>query len=302
MKKFALALSGLAAISAAPAVAETTYLSFSLDYSQLNIENEKFTSKFKQTSAAAAFERTSGKFTYGGELKTIRNSVDYGRGSDDWSFNGASAYLGYDVTSAITVFASASIFDDYEELRTLTAGAEYTSGAYTFGAAYSTNEYEGGYDFDTKYLYVEYNANDLSAYGAVMFDVEDELYFVGVSRDVEAYQVDLDVVHSDFLDIYALSGSYNIRDNLRLNGAATRYDFGFGPQVTELSLGAGYMVGENVWIDASYELSDDDRDSFSGFGLKVSYEIGKPGVRAADRVATPMDFYELFPSFFYGPT
>lgn len=286
MKNFALALSGLAAISAAPAFAETTYLSFGLGYSELSIDDETLAT----TSGFAAFERTTGKLTYGGELSGSKLSDD----DDETNISEVSAYLGYDVTSAITVFVGASSLEiDGSELTTLNAGAEYTSGAFTFGAAYFTGDADDA-DFDGGQVYAEYNANDLSAYVAVMFDDEDEIYFAGVSRDVDAYEVDLDATFMDGVDIYKLSGSYNIRDNVRLNASVDLFNM-TGDDLNQTSFGAGYMVTDDIWIDASYDTIEVNGESIDGFGLKVSFETGKETLRAADRVTTVYDVLSSVP-------
>lgn len=286
MKNFALALSGLAAISAAPAFAETTYLSFDLGYSELSTGDETLAT----TTGSAAFERTSGKLTYGGELTGSKLSND----DNETNISEVSAYLGYDVTSAVTVFAGASALEiDGSDLTTLNAGAEYTAGAFTFGAAYITSEVEGE-DSDGGQVYAEYNANDLSAYVAVMFDDEDEIYFAGVSRDVDAYEVDLDATFMDGIDIYELSGSYNIRDNVRLNASVDLFDV-TGDDLTQTSVGAGYMVADDIWIDASYDTIELDGESIDGFGLKMSFEMGKSSLRAADRVTSVYDVLSSVP-------
>ncbi|MBU2866293.1 hypothetical protein [Pacificibacter marinus] len=287
MKNIALALTGLAAISAAPAFAETTYLSFDLGYSELSEGGDTL----ENLSGAAAFEGKSGKFTYGAELSGAKFSI----GGGDLNISEISAILGYDITSAITVFAGASVFEiEDEEFTSLTAGAEYALGDLTFGAAYTNTEVDG-FESDGGQAYVDYDTAALDAYFGVAFgDDMDDIYFAGLSRDVAAYEVEFDAIVVDELNVYTLSGSYNIRDNIRLNASVDYFD-AYGDDLTQASIGAGYMVADNIWVDASYNSLEIDGDSVDGFGLAVSFETGDRGLRASERVMTAYDYLSTLP-------
>jgi predicted porin len=289
MKKIALTLTSLAAISAAPAFAETTYLSFDLGYSELSEGGETL----ETLRGSAAFEGKSGKFTYGAELSGTQYTLSGG----ELNISEISAILGYDVTSAITVFAGASVFEiEGEDVTSLTAGAEYAMGDLTFGAAYISTETDG-YETDGGQVYVDYDTDVLGAYAAVAFgdDMED-VYFVGLSRDVATYEVNLDAIMLDELNVYMLSGSYNVRQNIRVNASVDFFDID-GDDITQTSFGAGYMVSDDIWVDVSYDTLEVDGESVDGFGLKVSYETGKRGLRASERVTTSADYLSALPLF-----
>lgn len=294
MKNIALALTGLAAVSAAPAFAETTYLSFDLGYSELSEGGDTL----ETLSGAAAFEGKSGKFTYGAELSGTKYTVD----SNDLDISDISAILGYDITPAITVFAGANVFEiEDEKITSLTAGAEYAMGDLTFGAAYTNTDVDG-FEYDGGQVYVDYNTDALGAYLAVSFgDDMEEVYFAGLSRDVTAYEVDFDAMMTEDLNVYMLSGSYNIRENIRLNGSVDFFDY-YGEDLTQASIGAGYMVADNIWVDLSYDKLEADGVSIDGFGLEVSFETGTRGLRAADRITTTYDYLSKMPVFFFAPT
>lgn len=289
MKNIALALTGLAAISAAPAFAETTYLSFDLGYSQVSEGGDTLDT----LSGSAAFEGKSGKFTYGAELSGTKFSID----GDELNVSELSAILGYDITSAITAFVGGNVFEVAgEEVTSFTAGAEYAFGDFTVGAAYITTEVD---DFETDggQVYVDYDTDTLGAYVTVAFgdDMED-VYFAGLSRDVAAYDIDFDAMMTEDLNVYMVSGSYNIRENIRLNGSVDFFDID-GEDVTLASIGAGYMVADNIWVDASYDTIEAYDETIDGFGLKLSYETGTRGLRASDRIMTSADYLSALPLF-----
>lgn len=289
MKTIALALTGLAAISAAPALAETTYLSFGLDYSELSEGGETL----KTTTGTAAFEGKVNQFTYGAEWVVQKNTLD----GDSVSVSEISAILGYDITSEITAFVGASGFDfEGVDVTSLTAGAEYTRGEFTVGAAYITSESEG-LETDGGQVYVEFDTSILDAYLGVAFgDDMDEIYFAGLSRTGHAYDVEIDFIGFDDFDAYKMSGSYNILADVRLNAAA-EYLVAGSDDVTAFSVGAGYMVADDVWLDASYENLDVNGLSVDGFGVTLSYETGGRGLRASERLTTGYDYFDALPLF-----
>ena len=289
MKTIALALTGLAAISAAPALAETTYLSFGLDYSELSDAGETL----KTTTGKAAFEGKVNQFTYGAEFVAQKNTLD----GDSLSISEISAILGYDITSGITAFVGASVFEiEGVDVTSLTAGAEYTRGDFTVGAAYITSESEG-VDADGGQVYVEFDTSVLDAYLGVAFgDDMDEIYFAGLSRTGHAYEVELDVIGFGDFDVYKMSGSYNVLADVRLNAAVEHLVVGSN-DVTAFSAGAGYMVADDVWLDASYETFDVDGVSVDGFGVTLSYETGGRRLRASERLTTGYDYIDALPLF-----
>jgi hypothetical protein len=292
MKNIALALTSVAAISAAPALAETTYLSFDLGYSELSDGGVSLDT----LSGAAAYEGKSGKFTYGGEV----TGTQYTLAGSELNMSEISLSLGYDITSAITVFAGASIFEvEDDDITSLTVGAEYAMGDLTFGAAYTNTEFDS-FESDGSQFYVDYDTDAFGAYAAVAFaEDEEESYFVGLSRDVATYEVNLDAMILEGMDVYKLSGSYNILENIRLVGSVDYVDFS-GSDYTESSIGAGYMVADNIWVDATYISSDAYGDTIDGFGLNVSFETGTRGLRAADRIVTTSDYFGSLA--FFGPS
>ncbi|RPE71488.1 porin-like protein [Pacificibacter maritimus] len=289
MKNIAIALTSLAAISAAPAFAETTYLSFDLGYSELSEGGETL----ETLSGAAAFEGKTGKFTYGAELAGTEIKI----GGDEANVSEISAILGYDITPAITAFVGASSVEfDTEEATYYTAGAEYAFGDFTVGAAYITTEVDD-IDTDGGQAYVDYDTAALDAYFGVAFaEDEDEIYFAGLSRDVDTYEVDFDTIIVEDLNVYTLSGSYNVRENIRVNASVDYFDID-GEDLTQASIGAGYMVADDIWVDASYNTLEIDGENVDGFGLAVSFETGDRGLRASERVMTAYDVLAAVPVF-----
>lgn len=221
------------------------------------------------------FESTYDRLTFGLEGYIDRYELD---GYKEKSEYGA-AYLGFDITEDFTVTAGAAAMDllglSDETNEAYVLGAEYAYNYYTFGIA---NIWTEIVDEDTEALiaFADYDNRIYSAYLQVMSVEDYEFYFIGTEYDNYVIDAQLDIAYQDDLDIQTavLSGSYQFADNFRASGSLGVYSVE-DLDLTEASIGAGYRLFGETWIDAGYTYGAESGDKlYDALSIAVTFEFG----------------------------
>ncbi|WP_417248823.1 hypothetical protein [Celeribacter sp.] len=289
MSRTTLFVASLLVSAPAAAFAETTYLSFGASYNTFSAGS--FSANV--TRLDAAYEGQIDKLTY----DVVVSSNRYKEGSSDHTFSSLDLLLGYDVSDALTILGGVSVSNPYDDdTVTLSIGAEYATGPWTYGGIVSSTRVDGD-SSELGELYVDYNSGPFEAYASVLvnFDEErDTFYRAGVAYENDAFDTSLDAVMGDDYSIIEAAGKYNINTNFRLFGSVGAFLLE-DENIYETRIGAGYMVSDNLWIDGFYNRMSGDLETGDGFGIMVSYEFGSRRLRAADRLTTYSEIANKFP-------
>ena len=293
MKTITIALPALM-LSAAPLLAETNYMSGALSYDRWSADG----GSLSQTNGTLGYEGTNGKLTYGLELDVTRISS----GGPNTSLIQGTISAGYAFTQNFTLLGSYSRsgFSDgpSDDLETFMIGGEYRLNDYTFGLAASRFSFDGG-STDFAQAFAEYSKGEYTAYASVVrvVDEDETIFEVGFERETEQYEVSLDYMRFDGFNNVSLSGKYNVRPNMRVLAGVNWLDF--GPEdITQIDLGAGYMISQDTWFDVSVGRLDMGTGHINQVSMSLTFETGKRRLRTTERAFGPYDLYDGLPLFF----
>ncbi|WP_417242765.1 hypothetical protein [Celeribacter sp.] len=279
---------GLLALSTAPALAEQTYLDMSASYTSSDLDGDTL----DQYKGHVATELTFGKLTLSGELNGSQLSVD----DSDIGVTDFRVLLGYDVTSAFTAFVGTNQTDlEGEKISNTLIGAEFGMNNYAFGFAYADLEIDNT-SSDAWQIYADYNTDAYGAYASVVRIEDENFYLAGFERDTSLYDASLDYTSFEDVSLADLNASYYLRPDMRLNGTLGYYDID-NSNITNVGIGAGYQVADNVWLDLNASQLKGEGDTMNSVSLTLSTEIGAPRLRASERIYS---FYDLYENLYIG--
>lgn len=253
------------------------------------------------TALCFAATSASAELTYGSAFAKVHNFDGNGGSNDLATYNGAIEYrydnlifsgevgkidsdggdfdfadfgLGYTLQNGVTIGLDYSGFDlEGEDADIVSAYAMYSFGAYTLGlSAGDSSDLE-----DTAYSI--FGAWDVSSDGTVGADIirldGETLIAAYATYDLDRYSLDADVFSSDGLDVFALSGGYDLGNNFAVIGSLSIADLD-GDDLKALSVGAQYEFAPGANVELAVGRIDvDGGDNVDRLSLGVNYEFGK---------------------------
>lgn len=253
------------------------------------------------TALCFAATSASAELTYGSAFAKVHNFDGNGGSNDLATYNGAIEYrydnlvfsgevgkidsdggdfdfadfgLGYTLYNGVTIGLDYSGFDlEGEDADIVSAYAMYSFGAYTLGlSAGESSDLE-----DTAYSI--FGAWDVSSDGTVGADIirldGETLIAAYATYDLDRYSLDADVFSSDGLDVFALSGGYDLGNNFAVIGSLSIADLD-GDDLKALSVGAQYEFAPGANVELAVGRIDvDGGDNVDRLSLGVNYEFGK---------------------------
>lgn len=217
----------------------------------------------------AGIEYRANSFTFSGDIGRIDAGGD-GEGSLDFGSIG----VGYTLQNDVTLGLDYSAFGvDDDDTNIISAYAMYSFGAYTVGLSAGDSS-----DLDDT-AYTLFGAWDVSEHGTVGVDVLRLDGETGISAyadyDLERYSVKADAFKLDTLRVFAVSGAYEVANNISAIGSLAAADED-GDGVTAFSVGAQYEFtpGANVEF-ALGRINVDGGDNINRMTVGLNYEFGK---------------------------
>jgi hypothetical protein len=248
--------------AATGAAAELTYGSAFANHH--NFENDNGNVDLTTLGGAAEFRLN--EFTISGEINRIDG------GGDELDFG--SVGVGYALGNGVTLGA------DYSRLSLAGVNADVLSGYayYTFGT-YTLGLSAGDSSDLSDTTYSLFGAWDVSPDGTVGADiirVEGETLLAAYATyDLGIYSLQADAILQDQVDLFAISGSYDLGNNFSVIGSLSSVDLD-GDGLTAYSIGGAYefLPGAKVEL-AVARLDADVGDNVDRLTLGVNYEFGK---------------------------
>ncbi|WP_417271040.1 porin [Celeribacter sp.] len=223
--------------------------------------------------------------SYGGSVEAAVNNFVFGAGfggvsldEGDVDLTSFSLDAAYEFVPGAFVFgryryAEVSVGGGSADTNSWSLGAEYTTGAVSFGLSYNDLD-----DVDEA-LYSGFINYAIDASTDVYFTglrIDGEsVFLLGTSRETDTYSVDAGYGwYEDDVDLLSVSMSYNVMPNVRLTGDIAHLSIG-GADADYWGIGAGYKVAQNVWLDAAYGQVDAMGDDLDVFSVGIKFDLGK---------------------------
>lgn len=206
------------------------------------------------------------QFTISGEI----NRIDGDGGALDFGSIG----VGYALPNGVTLGLDYSGLDiDIANIEVLSGYAFYTFGSYTLGLS------AGDSSDLSDTTYSVFGAWDVSPSGTVGADVirveGDTLLAAYAVYDLESYSLQADAIVQDDVELFAISGSYDLGNNFSLLGSLSSVDLD-GDGLTAISFGGAYEFVPGAKVELAVgRLNLDGADNVDRLSLGVNYEFGK---------------------------
>ncbi len=250
------------------------YLSYGAGFSQLTLEGNDL----DLFGTGAALDYRNGDFLVNGAFALNRISAD----GDDATLTSFDVRAGYYVTPQIAVFGGITYFDfdDDDSLTTYNLGAEYTSGPFTVALSYDDSE-EENYDATTS-LYGSYQVTEAFEVAFGYSDTDgDNTVVLGFDYDDDVIEAVGTITESDGETLVGLAGNYDFGNSIRALASYASID----GDVDAFSIGAGYEVSQDMWIDVSVGQITDGGDTIDTIGFALTFETGRESL-LIDRAQT----------------
>lgn len=217
--------------------------------------------------------------TFGGAIEYRYNNLTFsgevGRiDSDAADFDFADLGVGYALQNGVTIGLDYSSFEvEDDDTSIISAYAMYTFGAYTLGlSAGDSSDLD-----DTAYsVFGAWDVSDSGTVGADILRVDGETVIAAYAAyDLDRYSLEAEALSFDVLDVYSLSGSYDLGNNISVIGAVSVADQD-GDDFTAFSVGAQYEFAPGANVELAVGRIDvDGGDNIDRLTLGLNYEFGK---------------------------
>jgi len=279
-----LSLSTIALLSASAATAQgVEYLSYGAGYTNLS---DGDTSANIYALYGAVDYRVNNAFISGG-LGYTRLSDSF----DDFGITNITARGGYFVAPQAVIYGGINYFDadDVDSFTSYDIGAEYSFASATVGLNYDDSN-EAGYE-STVTVYASYRMNETLEAGLFYSD-NDFGSTTSLGMDYDDGTFDVAAVLSDFEGetIFGIDASYAFGNDFRASGGYVDLD-GF---IDILSVGAGYEVSSDMWVDLEFGRASDGVDDIDVISLALTYELGRETLLIDRAQSTQTDALGVF--------
>lgn len=218
-------------------------------------------------SAGAAGEYQAGNFLFNGGLSIDRLSGG-GNSADITQISARVTYL----ISPNTAFYGGLDYADIEGVSDATVyglGAEYNANGFGVGINYSDPDVNGAEA--TTAIYAGYAvSDDLELFAAYSSTDGEGVPTIGLEFENETYDVAAVYSSNDGIYIFSATGFYDFGNQFRVSGGYTELN----GEVDLMSVGGGYEVSNDLWIDASYGQASGGGESIDVIGLSIVYDFG----------------------------
>jgi hypothetical protein len=269
---FSASLCALAPLSAAAEGIE--HLSYGATYTNLSLDGN--TSDVLASGVSIDYRQDD--FLLSGSLGLSALSAN-----DDIAITDISARLGHFVMPQLVLYSGINSTNpsDASSLTKYIIGAEYTSGSVTFGLHYDDSS-EGGYN-ETVIAYGSYKIGDSLEIGLSLLDTNGTTSTTILGEyDTGSYSIAAVFSEADGDELFGVNGSYEFADNYRAQASYSNFNVvSVGSvKVDDFTVGIGYEVSENLWVDLNVgQMSDDSVDDSNSVIEKISlgltYKLGK---------------------------
>ena len=258
-------LSIIAMIAASGAAAQgVEYLSYGASYTNLSVDG-----------GSADIFSLGGSIDYRVNNAFVGGTFAYTDLSGDGGsigVTGISARGGYFVAPQAVIYGGLNYIDtsDTSSFSTYNVGGEYAIGAVTLGVNYDDSD-EAGY-VETTSIYASYQVSTALEIAAGFSDAgSDTLTQIGVDYDDDTY--DIAALYADYegVSLFGIDASYDLGNRFRVSGGYVNLD----GEADMFSLGGGYEVSNDMWVDVEFGRADFDGDDLDTIGIAFTYEMGR---------------------------
>lgn len=261
LRKLLLTTTLLGAASAASA--ELTYATAFAKYHDLDVDNTGATD-VKTFGGGAEYRYRN--MTFSGEL----GRVDV----EDLDLDFASIGLGYTLANGVTLGLDHAEFDLLgDDAGVTSVYAMYDFAAYTLGLSIGEAS-----EFDDT-VYSVFGAWEVTVGGRVGLDVvhiDDETLFAGYADyDLNQYSVQADLITTDGLDLFGMSGKYRLANGFSVIGSLGAFDLD-GTDGNAFNIGGQYEFAPGANVELAVGRIDiDGAENVDQATFGVSYEMGR---------------------------
>jgi hypothetical protein len=202
---------------------------------------------------------------------------------DDASRSSIRVTGGYFIMPELAVYGSINKLDNgNNDPTSYNLGVEYTFGPATAGLNYSDSS--DGRVSGSASVYLGYQVTDALEAGIIYSD-NDGASDTALTIDYGDGALDVDAIFDAFDDgqnLLGVDASYALGNGLRITGAYLEVD----EYTKTMTVGGGYEVSENTWLDFAYGKSDfDDAVDLDVLSVALTFETGRETL-LANRVQT----------------
>jgi len=198
--------------------------------------------------------------------------TDLSGDGDDFGVTGISARAGYFVVPQAVIYGGLNYVDTSEtsSFSTYNIGAEYMIGAVTLGVNYDDSD-ESGYIESTS-IYAGYQVGDALEIAAGFTDTDGDTFTqVGLEYDDGTYDVAAVFADLEGTTLFGVDASYDFGNRFRVLGGYLDFD----GEADLFTMGGGYEVSNDMWVDLEFGRADLDGVDFDTIGVAFTYEMGR---------------------------
>lgn len=260
---------------------EVTYLSYGAGYE----DTFAIGSQVTVVTIDGAIEYSINQFYLFADIDAFALTEDHGGKADARNF---SARAGYQFAPGTIAYVGLSQIDTNSASGPETIvkiGGQYDFGVGSIGLTYTmvpdadveVIELTAGYEINPQIeVGFQYGSNLTSDYDTFLLFGSYDAGALSLEGSAET------ILDNDYL-VANVNGAYDFGNNFRATGGITYADFG-SDDLTVLSVGGGYEVADNMWIDAEYSSMFSGGVNEDGFGLYFSVATGNR-ILVEDRAA-----------------